>query len=39
MEPIRNFKGSLATASKSFKSIQETFKKVYGSKVLKRKQM
>jgi hypothetical protein len=39
MTPIRDFIGALAVARKSFKEIEETVKKVYGDKALKRTQI
>jgi hypothetical protein len=39
MPPIRNFVGALAVAGKLFKEIEETVKKVYGDKALKKTQL
>jgi hypothetical protein len=39
MTPIRDFVGTFAVAGKSFKEIEETVKKVYGDKALKRTQI
>jgi hypothetical protein len=39
MTPIRDFVGALAVARKFFKEIEETVKKVYGDKALKRTQI
>jgi hypothetical protein len=39
MTPIRDFVGALAVTRKSFKEIEETVKKMYGDKALKRTQV
>jgi hypothetical protein len=39
MVPIREFVGTLAVAGKSFEEIQETVKKAYGNKAIKRTQI
>jgi soluble P-type ATPase len=39
MLPIRDFVGALAVAGKPFKEIEETVKKIYGDKVLKKTQL
>jgi hypothetical protein len=39
MLPIRDFVGAVAVAGKLFKEIEETVKKVYGDKALKKTQL